>query len=143
MAESQSTGKSRSGGSGSASTASKKSSKKTSARKSGATSAPARKSGSKRAPRAESKPAAPAARIAEQAASQLGELIGKEVEGVTALRRSEDGWQVELEVLELRRVPATTDVLATYEVTVDRGGDLEEYRRVRRFVRGKAEDGHD
>jgi hypothetical protein len=126
-----------------------KGTKKTSATKSSAKKAPTKKastkkaSGSKRttAPRAEPSRRPTGSKVAEQAARQLAELTGKEVEGVTALSRSEEGWRVELEVLELRRIPTTTDVLATYEVVTDASGELEEYRRLGRYVRGQTEDG--
>ena len=72
------------------------------------------------------------------AARQLGQLAAKEVEGVTGLERTDDGWRVELDVLELRRVPNTTDVLAIYEVLMDSDGDLDSYRRLHRYVRGSA-----
>ena len=36
----------------------------------------------------------------------------------------------------MRRIPDTTDVLALYEIDVDEDGDLEGYRRVRRYARG-------
>ena len=36
----------------------------------------------------------------------------------------------------MRRIPDTTDVLALYEVDVDSDGDLEGYRRLRRYARG-------
>ncbi len=78
-------------------------------------------------------------RIAAEAARQLAELTDEEVEGVTGLQKADDGWRVEVELLELSRVPTTTDVLATYEVDVDASGDLQGYRRTRRYVRGKAE----
>ena len=39
------------------------------------------------------------------------------------LERTDDGWPVEVEVLEVRRIPNTTDVLALYEVEVDGKGD--------------------
>lgn len=74
--------------------------------------------------------------IAREAAEQLGQLTGRDVEGVTALERTEEGWRVEVEVLEVRRIPETTDVLATYELTLDDDGDIEGYRRLRRYVRG-------
>jgi hypothetical protein len=91
------------------------------------------------APRAAAKPRMKAAQIAEAAGRQLAELAGKEVEGVTGLERTDDGWTVHVEVLELRRIPNTTDVLASYEVTLDSDGDLEGYRRRDRYVRGSAE----
>lgn len=116
--------------------------KRTSARKSTAKKATARKSGPRKqasTPRAEPARRASGARIASEAARQLAELTDKEVEGVTGLQKEDDGWRVEVELLELRRVPNTTDVLATYEVDVDASGDLQGYRRTRRYVRGKAE----
>lgn len=88
------------------------------------------------APRAESRPTASAAKVAGQAASELLELTGKAIEGVTGLERSEDGWTIQVEVLEVRRIPDTTDVLALYEVTTDKQGSLEGYRRLRRYARG-------
>lgn len=81
-----------------------------------------------------------AGRVAERAMGQLLDLTGREPEGVTGLERTEDGWTVLVDVVELRRVPSTTDILATYEVAVDARGQLEGYRRARRFVRGSAEE---
>ena len=96
---------------------------------------------SRSAPRAEAPRRLTGTQVAEQAVRQLGELTSKEIEGVTSLQKNDDGWVVELDVLELRRVPMTTDVLATYQVTLDSSGELEGYRRLGRYVRGQAEDG--
>lgn len=74
------------------------------------------------------------------AAGQLQDLTGAELEGITALRRTDDGWQVEADFVELRRIPSTTDVIATYQVDVDADGELVGYRRLHRFVRGGVED---
>ncbi len=105
-----------------------------------ATKKPAAKRPTKKSPAsapraaAQRKPKGPA--IAGEAARQLEELTGREVEGVIGLSRTDEGWTVEVEVLEVRRIPETTDVLAIYEITVDEDGDLEGYRRLRRYVRG-------
>jgi hypothetical protein len=88
------------------------------------------------APRAEAPRRAKAGEVARNAAAQLVELTGKEPESIAGLERAEDGWTVMVEVLEVRRIPATTDVLALYEVSTDDRGDLESYRRVRRYTRG-------
>ena len=77
---------------------------------------------------------------ATAAGRHLIELTRKEVEGVTSLERTDAGWIVHLDVIELRRVPNTTDLLATFEVEVDRNGELQGYRRVHRYVRGVAGD---
>lgn len=88
------------------------------------------------APRAEAGRRRTGSQIAEAAMTQLAELTSKEVEAVTGLERTDDGWKVEVEVLELRRVPNTTDVLASYDVFVDSDGELSGYQRRHRFVRG-------
>jgi hypothetical protein len=134
-------------GSGSDGPARKTSPNKTSANKSSAKKTATRKSAAKKsAPRKASARAASSPKrmtgmkAAGEAARQLHELTGKEPEGVVGLERSDDGWTVQVEVLELRRIPNTTDVLAVYEVSVDRDGDLEGYTRLRRYVRGTPEE---
>jgi hypothetical protein len=90
--------------------------------------------------RSRSTPAKPqkATELAVQGARQLVDLTGKEFEGIAGFTRSDDGWKVQVEVLELRRVPTTTDVLAVYEVELDADGDLVGYSRKERYVRGSA-----
>jgi len=78
--------------------------------------------------------------VARRAAEQLGALTGRPVEGVLGLERNEKGWHVTLELLELRRIPQTTDVLASYEVTVDEKGELVGYHRIRRYARNQVEE---
>ncbi len=72
------------------------------------------------------------------AAALLLALTGKAAEGVVGISKDGDDWVVEVEVLELRRVPNTTDVLGTYQVSVDDQGELVGYKRLRRYVRGAA-----
>ncbi|ATW51308.1 gas vesicle protein GvpO [Streptomyces peucetius] len=78
-----------------------------------------------------------AARIMRSAAEQLSELLGRPPESVSALKPTEDGWEADVEVVELERIPDTTSVLASYKVTLDDEGDLVEYRRTRRYTRGQ------
>jgi hypothetical protein len=47
---------------------------------------------------------------------------------------------VDLEVVESRRIPDSTDILATYRVETDDEGDLTGYQRMSRYVRGKGGD---
>jgi hypothetical protein len=78
---------------------------------------------------------------ARRAAEQIAVLTGRPIEGILGLRRGDDdGWEITVELLELRRVPDSTDVLASYEVSLDKGGELREYRRVRRYPRNHTED---
>jgi hypothetical protein len=121
------------------STASKKqaSSRRSASKQSASKQSASKQPTSKRAAPKRSRSGGPkATEVAEQAAGQLSDLLGREPEAVTGLRRTDDGWTVQVEVLELRRVPNTTDVLALYDVEVDGQGELVGYRRVRRYVRG-------
>ncbi|MGW2959388.1 gas vesicle protein GvpO [Streptomyces sp. NPDC001220] len=71
------------------------------------------------------------------AVGQLQELLGRAPESVSALKPTETGWEADVEVLELERVPETTSVMATYRVTLDEEGDLVGYERKRRYTRGQ------
>lgn len=80
-------------------------------------------------------------RVTQTARELLQELSGAEVEAVSALDRTSAGWRVTLEAVELRRIPDSTDVLATYEVELDGDGDLVRYERRRRYARSQADHG--
>ena len=82
-----------------------------------------------------SKPSA--MKVARAAAAQLTELTGRRPEVVVGVERNDDGWQVELEVVESRRIPDSTDILATYRVQVDEDGEMMGYYRAQRYTRGK------
>jgi len=86
------------------------------------------------------KPRLRASRAASLAGERLHDLAGKQAEGVVGMERTEEGWRIELEVLELHRIPETTDVLAIYVVELDAEGELVSYQRQRRYVRGSAEE---
>ena len=68
-------------------------------------------------------------------------LAGKPAEGVSGVRQGEHGgWTVSLDVVELSRIPPSTDVLATYEVELDGGGELVDFTRIRRYVRNQSDE---
>ncbi|MEU8585782.1 gas vesicle protein [Streptomyces sp. NPDC048664] len=73
------------------------------------------------------------------AAGQLQELLGRAPESVSAIKPTDDGWEAEVEVLELERIPETTSVMGTYRVTLDEEGDLVAYERTRRYTRGQTD----
>ncbi|MFI5659914.1 gas vesicle protein [Streptomyces sp. NPDC051684] len=73
-----------------------------------------------------------------EAREQLAELTGKPIESVSTFNATDDGWRLEVEVLELSRVPDTMSLLASYEVTLDDAGLLTGYRRLGRYERGRA-----
>ena len=73
----------------------------------------------------------------EQAKRYLYELTGKTPEAVSAFARCADCWNVELEVVELERIPQSTDILATYRVQLDDDGELICCERVGRYYRNQ------
>ncbi|MEV0225581.1 gas vesicle protein [Streptomyces sp. NPDC050704] len=77
--------------------------------------------------------------VLRHARVQLAELTGMAAESVSSFERTEDGWTLEVEVLEVARVPDTMSLLASYQVSLSPEGDLTGYRRVRRYERGRAD----
>ncbi|GAC01523.1 putative gas vesicle synthesis protein GvpO [Gordonia namibiensis NBRC 108229] len=74
--------------------------------------------------------------IAALALRAVADLTGKEPLGATSVMPTEEGWRVEVEVIEDRRIPSSTDILALYAVDLDLDGQLFSYRRTRRYSRG-------
>ena len=112
----------------------KSSSKRSSGKSSRGSSSKSRGSSSK----SRSNEERPLREIAREAAQQVQELIGRPVEAVTGVEKNGREWNVTLEVLELERVPTTTDVLGRYEVTLDKNGEVTSARRTRRYPRAEA-----
>ncbi|MEV5147894.1 gas vesicle protein [Streptomyces sp. NPDC052727] len=77
--------------------------------------------------------------VLRQARSQLAELTGLVPETVSSFEQTEDGWSLEVEVMEIARVPDTMSLMASYLVELDPDGELTGYRRVRRYERGRAD----
>ncbi|MGZ4628676.1 gas vesicle protein GvpO [Oryzihumus sp.] len=78
--------------------------------------------------------------VATMVADELEDLTGKEPESIVRLGRDDDGWVVGIEVVESRRIPDSTDILAVYEVHADDDGSLRSYERTRRYSRGRTVD---
>ncbi len=86
-------------------------------------------------------PALTAEQAAVLAVERLVQLTSKDVQGVTSVEPMEDGWLVEVEALEDRRIPSSADILALYEVEIDFDGSLLAYRRSKRYSRGSTDIG--
>jgi hypothetical protein len=80
-----------------------------------------------------------AAGAAKAALREIAELTAKQPEGVTGVERTEDGWTVGIELVEDQRIPSSSDILATYEIAMGPDGELESYRRIRRYARGRGD----
>lgn len=72
---------------------------------------------------------------------ELPQLLGKPIDSVLGVERDEEaGWQVTVQVVELSRIPSTTDVLGSYAVTLDGEGEVIGYRRKRRYHRNQTDE---
>ena len=72
---------------------------------------------------------------------ELPQLLGKPIDSVLGVERDEEkGWQVMVQVVELSRIPSTTDVLGSYAVTLDGEGEVIGYRRRRRYHRNQTDE---
>ena len=79
--------------------------------------------------------------VIERVRRDFPPLLGRPIEQVLGFERDgNDGWNVIVQVVELSRIPPTTDVLGIYAVTVDGDGDVIGYRRQRRFHRNQADE---
>lgn len=65
----------------------------------------------------------------------IGELTDKPCRGATSVLPSDDGWIVEVEIVEDERIPSTTDILGLYKVEIRRDGAVASYQRIRRYWR--------
>ncbi len=82
-----------------------------------------------------SPPTIGAADIAERAKGELSRVTGLDADHVSSVLLESDGWHVTVDLIELRRIPAATDVLAAYEAVFTPAGILMSYRRTRRYFR--------
>ncbi|MGW6421716.1 gas vesicle protein GvpO [Nocardia sp. NPDC055053] len=92
-------------------------------------------------PAADERPALTATQAVAIAIEHLAQLTGKPVQGVTSMEPTEDGWMIEIEVLEDRHIPSSADILALYEMEIDLDGNLLAYRRINRYTRGSTDIG--
>lgn len=69
-------------------------------------------------------------------------LLGRPIESVLGVERDgeDDSWRVMVQVVELERIPRSTDVLGAYVVTLDGDGELIGYGRRRRYNRSQADE---
>ena len=76
----------------------------------------------------------------DRAREELPALLGRPIETILGLESDDDnGWKVTVQVVELSRIPHSTDVLGAYTVTLDRNGDMIGYRREQRYYRNQAD----
>lgn len=78
-----------------------------------------------------------AATIVNVAREQIAALTGMPVDTVSRVLRDGNGWMLDLELVEMKRIPDSNDVLATYQVHLDAEGNLMSFLRTNRYYRGQ------
>ena len=76
-------------------------------------------------------------KIAEIARKEIVALTGLQVDTISSIAHKEDKWVVTIDMIELRMIPNTQDVLATYEIELSENNTdgLLGYRRMNRYRR--------
>lgn len=72
--------------------------------------------------------------------AQLQELTGFSADSVSDFTATEEGWEMTVNLLELKRIPASTDLLAAYRIILDKAGNVTGYHRARRYLRDQVMD---
>lgn len=78
--------------------------------------------------------------VARNAREQFREITGRTPESVSGVHFDEDYWIVNVETLDVSRIPPTTDILSSYVVQLDGDGQVVEYRRTRRYFRNQVQE---
>ena len=73
--------------------------------------------------------------IAVRAKMDLARITGLDADRVSSVKSEPDGWHVTVDLIELRRIPPATDVLAAYEAIFAPAGTLMSFERTRRYLR--------
>lgn len=64
------------------------------------------------------------------------DLIGRRLDGISGIQRTDEGWSAIVNMIERRSVPDTQDILGRYEMTLDSSGEITGYHRLNRYRRG-------
>ena len=68
--------------------------------------------------------------LVKKAREQLRELTGLKLGSTVSVRKGESNWCVQVEVVEKNSIPDSQDILATYELSVDDEGNVQNFTRV-------------
>ena len=73
--------------------------------------------------------------IAQHVKEQLVELTHLKPDTISGVSKDEQGWHITVEMIEMKRIPDGSDMLATYETLADDEGSLVNFHRIRRYLR--------
>lgn len=76
--------------------------------------------------------------LARRAKEQLVEVTGFSPVAAVGGFKDEDGWHISVDVLEMARLPESTDIIGTYVVTLDPEGNMVKFEKKRARLRGES-----
>ena len=76
--------------------------------------------------------------LAERAREQLAEVTGFNPVAAVGGFKDEEGWHISVDVLEMARLPESTDIIGTYVVTLDPEGNMVKFEKKRSRLRGES-----
>ena len=74
--------------------------------------------------------------VRDHVRQSASDLIGRPLDGIVEIERTDDGWRALTEIIERRSVPDTQDILGRYALDLDDSGRIIGYRRLERYRRG-------
>ena len=80
------------------------------------------------------------AAVVDRARNHVENVLGKQAESISGISRGNGSWSVTVEVVDVHRVPDSTDILSSYEVVLDDDGDLVGLERIGRYRRSQVEE---
>ena len=75
--------------------------------------------------------------LAERAKEQLAEVTGFSPVAAVGGFKDEEGWHISVDVLEMARLPESTDIIGTYVVSLDPEGNMVKFEKKRARLRGE------
>jgi hypothetical protein len=69
--------------------------------------------------------------VINAAKDQLQSILTLDVANVIAASKTNDGWDVKIDLVERKAIPDTQDLLGTYDVILDDEGNIVSYERKR------------
>jgi len=63
------------------------------------------------------------------------DVIGRSLDGIVEISRTDEAWRAVVEIIERRSVPDTQDILGQYEIELDDDGEVIGYRRLEKYRR--------
>jgi len=76
--------------------------------------------------------------LAERAKEQLAEVTGFNPVAAVGGFKDEEGWHISVDVLEMARLPESTDIIGTYVVLLDPEGNMVKFEKKRARLRGES-----